>query len=722
MRDRFFALALVIATLFAYHPVWRAGFIWDDDSWTTKISGLSNDFHGLLAMWCDPTALQQYYPLAGTTFWIDYQVWGFWPPPYHVENIFFHAAAALLFWKLLQRLEVNGAKLAGAIFALHPVMVESVAWVTERKNTLSLVFYLGALLAYGRLTDFWKADGESKIAANNKPSRRWEFYALAFFLFLCALLVKTTAFSLPAAILLICWWKRGRIRWRADVLPTLPFFVLAAGLSGFTSWLEKHHVGAMGADWNHTFAERCIIAGRVICFYAGKLICPVNLCFIYPQWQINAASPAQWLYPAGVIGILAALWLARNRIGRGSVAAALFFVGTLFPVLGFMNVYAMRFSFVCDHWVYLSSLGFIALGASTMTRIFENLRRPLMFLVFTALLLSALAVLTWRQEGMYADAGTLWRTTIARNPEAWLAYNDLGAAMAQSDVDKAIALFQKSLEIKPDYASAHNNLGNALITKGETNEAIAEYRLGLTVEPDDAKTRNNLGMILASEGQVNEAIAQYRAALKIQPDYADAHYDLGNALFDTGQLQEAIRHYQSALEIEPDFIEARFNLGNALFEDGRLDAAIAQYKKVLETKPDYIGAQNNMGAALMRAGRMAEAADQYRKALETRPQNIDALDNLAWMLATSPQASLRDGAKALALAQKAVQLDGAENPLLLRTLAAAYAETGQYARAVETARHAMQLANAQGGAALSATLEQELELYQMDTPVRDVKP
>jgi len=721
-RNWFFALALVIATLFAYHPAWHAGFIWDDDSWTSKITGLLDNFHGLCTMWFNPTALQQYYPLAGTSFWIDYQLWGLWSPPYHVENILLHASAALLFWKLLQKLQVRGAKLAGAIFALHPIMVESVAWVTERKNTLSLVFYLGTLLAYGKLTDFWKSDGNSKVAASNKPSRWWKAYALALFLFLCALLVKTTAFSLPAVILLICWWKRGCIRWRDDILPTVPFFALAIGLSGLTSWLEKYHVGAVGADWNHTFPERCLIAGRVIFFYAGKLVCPVNLCFIYPQWHLDAASLVQWLYPLAVICVFATLWLARNRIGRGPFAAALFFVGTLFPVLGFMNVYAMRFSFVCDHWVYLSSLGPLALGASTIMRIGERLSRPGLRWAFMAMLLPALAILTWRQAGMYADAETLWRTTIARNPKAWLAYNDLGAALSQNDVDKAIVLYQKALEIKPDYASARYNLGNALITKGQTNEAIIQYRMGLEVEPDDAKAHNNLGMALASQGKVDEAIVQYKAALKIQPDYFRARYDLGNSLFDQGRLQDAIEQYQKALDAEPDFVEARFNLGNALFHEGDLTEAIEQYRMVIKTKPDYIGAYNNLGAALMQAGRVAEAIDQYRKALEAQPQNVDALNALAWVLATCPQASLRDGAGAVQLAQKAVQLAGGENPPTLRTLAAAYAETGRYAEAVETARRAMQLATAQGSAPLAGTLEQELELYQIDTPVREGRP
>jgi len=720
--DWLFVLALVAATFVAYYPVWHAGFIWDDDSWTSGISTLLDGFQGLRTMWCNSTALQQYYPITGTSFWIDYHLWGFWTPPYHVENIMLHACAALLFWKLLERLQVSGAKLAGIIFALHPVMVESVAWVTERKNTLSLVFFLGALLAYGRFMDFWKAKAGSQVAANNPPSRCWNYYALAFLLFACALLAKITAFSFPAVILLICWWKRGRIQWRADVLPALPFFALSIGLSLFTSWLEKHHVGAMGTDWSYTFPERCLIAGRAIWFYAGKLICPVNLCFIYPQWQLNVGSLAQWIYPAGVIVLLLTLWRARNRIGRGPVAAALFFVGTLFPVLGFMNAYGMRFSFVWDHWVYLSSLGLIAMGASAIVQIVGRFWRSELVWRFAAVLLPLLAILTWRQSEMYGDSETLWRATIVRNPNAWLAYNNLGVVLTQKDVDGAIAQYRKALEIKPDYAEAHLNLGNILAARGQADEAIAQFRMALEFDPDNVKAHNNLGHVLAAKGQVNEAIIQYRMALKIKPDYINASYDLGNVMFDLGRLKEAVLYYQMALETEPDFIEARFNLGNALLNLGRLDEAIAQYQLVLKIKPDYAGARNNLGAALKQAGRTAEAVDQYRKTLETQPENIDALDNLAWVLATSPQSSLRDGASAVVTAQKTVQLSGGENPSTLRTLAAAYAETGRYAEAMETARHALRQAIAAGNSLLAGTLQKEIDLYYEGVPMRDVKP
>src|ERR1017187_2267054 len=300
---------IVLLVFLAYLPALHGGFVWDDDSWTTNLSPLFQDTVGLRLIWFQPTVLQQYYPLSGTTFWLDYQLWKFWTPPYHVENILLHSLAALLFWRLLLRLQLPGAWLAAAIFALHPVMVESVAWITERKNLLSLALYLGALLAYGqyaryaqRVTgDTCQVTEPEKVILASALSRGTRypslFYGLAFVLFLGALLAKATAFSLPAAILLIGWWQRGQIRWRADVLPTLPFFALSIGLCAVTAWLEKNHVGAQGPDFALTFPQRCLIAGHAFWFYLGKLFWPAKLCFVYPRWQPNPGSGWQWLYP-----------------------------------------------------------------------------------------------------------------------------------------------------------------------------------------------------------------------------------------------------------------------------------------------------------------------------------------------------------------------------------------------------------------------------------------
>ncbi len=709
---------IVLLVILAYLPALRGGFVWDDDSWTTNLSALFRDTIGLRLIWFMPTVLQQYYPLSGTTFWLDYQLWKFWTPPYHVENVLLHALAAVLFWRLLLRLQLPGAWLASAIFAFHPVMVESVAWITERKNVLSLVFYLGAWLAYLRYAQ-GMTGGECPAFAALPPSpgfgatsRRGKqvtepekvisasalshvrchvsrFYGLAFVLFLCALLAKTTAFSLPAAILLIGWWKRGQIRWRADVLPILPFFALALGLCAVTAWLEKNNVGATGLDFTLTFPQRCLIAGHAFWFYLGKLFWPANLCFVYPHWQPNPGSGWQWLYPVTAIGAPFTLWLARGRIGRGPVTALFFYVGTLFPLLGFINGYAMRYSFVWDHWVYLSALAIIALVAALVVRVAESLRTPAVVYGFAAIVLPVLALLTWRQAGTYTDMETFWRKTLARNPDCWM---------------------------------AHGNLGVCFYNAGRNVEAAEHFRQAIQINPNYFEAINNLGLILAGQGRFDEAIENYRRAIRINPDYYIALNNLGLALAAQGRFDEAIKNYRAALRIRPDYYEALNSLGIALTARGRPDEAIADFQQAVWIEPHRADFHLNWGVALDQLDRTREAVAQYREALKLNPDLIAALNNLAWILAANPDDELRDGAESVRLGERACELNHYHEPLFIGTLAAAYAECGRFPEAVTTAEKAEQLAASAGLPAVAAKNRQLLELYRAGKPYHEPAP
>jgi Tfp pilus assembly protein PilF len=577
---------LIAATFLAYLPALRGGFVWDDASWTTNLSALFQDASGLRSIWFQPTVLQQYYPLTGTTFWLDYQLWKFWTLPYHVENVLLHALAALLFWRVLLRLQLPGAWLAAALFALHPVMVESAAWITERKNVLSLVLYLAAFLAYLRYA-LGVSSGRCQVTRTESILSRVTghgslFYGLAFVLFLGALLAKTTAFSLPAVILLMGWWQRGRIRWRADVLPTLPFFALAIGLCATTAWLEKNHVGAQGSVFDLTFPQRCLVAGRAFWFYLGHLFWPANLCFIYPRWQPNPGSGWQWLYPVTAIGALFTLWLARGRLGRGPVTALFFYVGTLFPVLGFMNAYGMRYSFVWDHWVYLSALGIIAPVAALVVRAAESRRMPAVVYGFAAIVLPVLALLTWRQAGMYTDMETLWRTTLIRNPDCWMAQNNLGdLLLARGKPVEAETFYRAALQLTPDYAEALNNIGTALATQGKLAEAIQYFDQVLELKPGYAEAHHNLGIALANQGKWAEASQQYERALQLKPGYAEIHYDLGVALANQGKWAEAVQHFARTLQLKPDHAGAHYNLGIALASQGKSAEAIPHFQQAL---------------------------------------------------------------------------------------------------------------------------------------------
>jgi tetratricopeptide (TPR) repeat protein len=715
------------------------------------MSGLLQNLSGLRTMWFHLTALQQYYPLTGTTFWLDYQLWKFWTPPYHVENVLLHALAALLFWRLLLRLQLPGAWLAAALFALHPVMVESAAWITERKNVLSLALYLAALLAYERFAP-WVADDqqpETRTAAigpvpdpARHPRHAALFYGLAFVLFLGALLAKTTTFSLPAVILLIGWWKRGQIRWRADVLPTLPFFALALGLCTLTAWLEKNHVGAQGPDFALTFLQRCLVAGRAFWFYLGKLFWPAQLCFVYPRWQPNPGVWWQWLYPVTAVGTMLGLWLARARLGRGPITALFFFVGTLFPVLGFMNAYYMRYSFVCDHWVYLPSLGPLALAAALGSGVAERLRLRWVIYGFAAMVLAGLGTLTWRECGMYANLETLWRTTITRNPGCWLAHNNLGTTLLnkQGNLDEPIQHFERALQLKPDYPEAHVNLGVAQAKQGKLNEAIQHferalqlkpdypethvdlgvvqaaqgrldeairhYERALQLDPDCTEAHNNLGIALAAQGKLNEAIRHYERVLQLKPDYAEAHNNLGIALADQGKSNAAIQHFERALQLKPDYVEAHYNLGIALADQGRLDEAIQHYERALQLRPDYADALNNLGFALAKQGRWDEAIQHYERALQLKPDYADALNNLGFALAKQGRWD-----EAIQRYERTLQLrpDYAEAHC---NLGIALARQGKLDEAVTHLQQALALATAQGNTALAKSIRTRLKSYQ----------
>ncbi len=480
--------ALLVAVVLVYQPVWHGGLLLDDEVHITRPELRS--WHGVYRIWFDVGAIQQYYPLSETAFWVQYKLWGDAMFGYHLANILFHALTAVMVALLLRQLAIPGAYLAAAIFALHPVHVESVAWITEQKNTLSAVFYLGAAMAYLRFDQ----------------NRGTAWYLGALGLFVLALVSKIVAVTLPAALLVIFWWRRGRLSWRWDALPLTPFFIIGAVMGVFVTWAERKMVGADGPDFAMTVLQRCLLPGRVIWFYLGKLLWPADLHFMYPRWQVDSAIWWQYLFPLALLLLLAALWWPSRR-WRGPLAGMLFFVGTLFPVLGFLNVYWFLFSYVADHFQYLASLGIIApvaAGAALLLDHWGLWRRPAGYAV-CMVVLAVLGSLTWQQSRIYSDAETLYGTTVAKNPDCWLAHNNLGAALAErGQVDEAIGHYQTALKIKPDYAKAHYNLGNALVQCGQVDEAIAHYERALEIKPDDADMHNNLGGVLVRDSAVRQ--------------------------------------------------------------------------------------------------------------------------------------------------------------------------------------------------------------------------
>jgi tetratricopeptide (TPR) repeat protein len=697
-------LLLVAVIILVYQPVWHAGFIWDDDAHVTKPALRS--LNGLARIWMQLGATQQYYPLVHSVFWVEHRLWGDATVGYHLINILLHAFSALLLVKMLRQLKIPGAWLAAAIFALHPVQVESVAWISEFKNTLSGAFYLGSALAY----------------LGFDRNRNGGNYALALGLFVLGLMSKTVIATLPAALLVVFWWQRGKLSWKQDVLPLIPFFVAGIGAGLFTAWVERKYIGAEGAEFNFSIVERFLIAGRVTWFYLGKLFWPVNLVFVYPRWNVSQTVWWQYLYPGAALLLLGALCWQRRR-WRGPLAGLLFFGGTLFPALGFFNVYPFRFSLVADHFQYLAGIGPIVLVAGGIATALGRWCRGKPFLKpgLCGVLLLTLGALTWRQCGMYANIETLWQTTLARNPNSSLAHNNLGNIfLEKGQVDGAMTHFQKALEIQPRYAPAHNNLGNALLRQGRMDEAMEHFQKAIDIQPGFAQAHNNLGIVLFHKGQVDEAMTHFQKALAIQPDNAEICNNFGNALLGKGEVDGAIRCFQKAVAIAPDFAGAQENLGMILSQKGQVDEAIVHYQKAVALQPVNAEFQYNLGYALFLKGEERGAIAHYQRSLELQPQNAIACKNLAWILATSPEASVRNGRKAVELAEQAVRLSGGTNSVFIGTLAAAYAEVGRFSEAVEMAQRARQLAAAQNNAALVDVLQMQMGLYQAGSPFRDV--
>ncbi len=608
--------AIGAATLLAYAPALRNGFIWNDPDYVTRPELRS--LPGLARIWGRVGATEQYYPVLHTAFWAEHRLWGDSPLGYHLANVLLHALAAGLFGLLLRRLGVRGAWLGALLFALHPVAAESVAWVSEQKNTLSAVLYLLAALAYFK----WRYEGGRGR------------YLLAGGLFALAVLSKSVAATLPAALLVVLWWKEGRLAWRRDVAPLLPWFAAGAAGGLFTAWVERRYIGAEGADFALSFPQRLLVAGRAPWFYLGKLVWPAHLAFFYPRWRVDPGAAWQWVFPLAALATLAALWLIRDQ-ARGPLAGALLFAGSLFPVLGFFNVYAFVFSFVADHFQYLACLGILALAAAGLARALQELPGGLAGTA-VAVLLAALGAGTWRQCGAYRDLETFYRSALDANPRAWLAHYNLGNLLRdEGRNDDAIPEYMAALRAKPELAQAENNLALALADSGRPGPALAHYRASLRLQPNYAQAHNNLGNALRALGRNAEAVAEYEAALRLQPGYAEAGYNLGLVLRTLGRNPEAIARFREVLRLKPGFAAAWDDLGNSLRESGDSAGAVAAYEQALRLRPDFPETLNNLGNTLVALGRAPEAVGRFEQALRLEPASAVFHNDLGVALAAA---------------------------------------------------------------------------------------
>jgi len=592
---------IVLLAVVVYIPVIEADFVDIDDPLLVTENQKLRNTEGLKTIWLEPRSEPLYCPLVSTAFWIQYHLWGVEPVGYHLVNISLHAASTILLLLILMRLSIPGALLASLIFLIHPLQVESVAWVAELKNILSGFFSLLTVWAFFR----FNPPDEKQSAAG--PRR---YYIIFIFLYLCALLSKATASTIPPVLLLVYWWKRGRFIFR-DILYIVPMFVMGVAMAIVAIWVESSqkmsegmnasNAGSNIAGNTYSLIERFLIAGHAIWFYISKLLWPVNLTCFYTRWKINPAACSQYLYPAAVIAGLVFLWGFRNKIGRGPLAAALIFVGTLAPLSGIIVNSYMWFSFVVDHFQYMASIGLIVLASASGSKLFGTLgqRFERTGKISGAIVVLSLALLSFQQGNLYEHSKILFADNVKKSPDSAVAQYNMGHVVAEEGkVDKAILYYREAVRLWPEYGEARNNLGVTLAAQGKFEEAVPQFYESLKTIPDKAMVHFNLGSAFVRMGKLDEAIVEYNDGLALNPQDAKARYNLGRAYMLKGNPEAAMVAFNRVLDLDPLNVKARYNLGQVYMLKGDLDAAIQQFREALRINPNYTEASNSLKYAL----------------------------------------------------------------------------------------------------------------------------
>ncbi len=748
VRRSLYALGLVTLVTIVYWPTLDNGFVWDDTE-NLEANAALRSLGGLFDIWFKPGALPQYWPLTQSSFWVEYHLWGLDPRGYHLVNLILHATVVLLIWRVLFQLSVPGAWLGAAIFAVHPICVESVAWVTERKNLLSCVLGLGALLAY---LQFSPPDETSGSGVDLRPSaRRTRYYFLALTLYAAALLAKTAVVALPAVLLVILWWKRSRLKWR-EAGPLVPFFAVGLALSWMTIWVENDWFS--GLEWNPPLVDRVLIAGRALWFYVGKLLWPYPIVFVYPHWVIDSRVGWQYMYPVAAVLAIFSLWLARGRIGRGPFAAVAIFAGVLAPVLGFFYFGNVRFAFVADHLQYQASIAMIALAAAGVVMIadrFPARTRQLTPLVSAALLLP-LVVLAHQKTPAYKDIVALSQDVFALDPHSSFAANNLGVhAMSQGNYDEGIVYLRDAVRLLPDEPMHHCNLGVALSKRGHLDEAVVEFNRALACPSgprDKAWALKQLAAVQMQLRRFEQALLYLNQAIALHPKLAEAYVDRARVEGMINNFPAALRDLEQALRLSPGAPDALLLRAVLRAKSGSVEPALADLKSLLASQPDNpevlhqiaevhltahqfpqavlaydqlikinpldVAAYRGRADARLGLGGQLQAIADFEAALQLEPQNYEVLNNLAWLLATSADDKVRDGQRADALAKLACAGTNYLRANFLSTLAAANAETGDFQTATLWSLRAVQL----GGEELRPQLTAELRSYEDHKPWR----
>jgi protein O-mannosyl-transferase len=729
------AFIIAAAAFVVYLPSLNGDFILDDHLLISN-NDLVKSSDGLSKIWFTTKAVD-YWPMTNSSFWIEWRLWRNHTTGYHVTNLILHVTSSFLIWIILRRLSIPGAFLAALLFAVHPVNVESVASICQRKNTLSLFFCLLSILWYLK---------SGLFAQPSALHPRW--YWLSLLAFLLAMLSKGSVAVLPVLLLGIVWWRR-KITWN-DLVHTAPFFLISLVLTVVNLYFQSQLLVPVMETAGPL--QRVLGAGKMVWFYLFKALWPLNLAFIYPQWTIDAGRAWEWLPLLACLFVTALLWMYRKGWSRPLLFAWGFFCVSLVPVLGFANVGFMKYCWVADRYQYLAIIAVVSLAAAGWGALLWESSRTVRrtALIAAVALVGFFGALTWRQSGKYCNAITLYQDTLQKNPDCWLIHNLLGGLLLEAgQIPEALGHIETALRLNPDYAPTHNNLGNILFRANRLSDAIAQYRLALKLDqdlpeaqlnlaialmqtgrlpdalkhaylairlnPNYAEAYNALGIALAKTGQWEKAIAQYRSAIKIRPDYAEAYNDLGNALFEEDSLPEAIDAFRRALRFDPGLADAHYNLGLALDKSGLSSEAIEQFHETLTIKHDYYPAMNNLGNVLLKENQLDQAISWYRQALKSKPDYPEALFNLGNALNKAHRVR-----EAIPHYEEAVRIkpDYIE---AYANLASSYADVGLMSEALVAGKKALELARFAHRSDLAQKIERWLANQQTRPAIESKK-
>ncbi len=566
---------IIIGVCLAYLPAMQGGPLMDDDQLLTE-NALVKAPDGLYRIWFTTESID-YWPITNTSFWLEWRLWGKSPVGYHATNVALHILAALLLWEILQKLRLPGAYLAALLFALHPLNVQSVAWISERKNTLAMVFFLLSIWFYlrDRDLDYSHLPPTSSIDGPLKATSR-RCYWLSLLAFTLAVLSKGSVAILPFVLLGFEWWSKGLDR--TQLLRIVPYFAIAISFACLNVWFQTH--GATTAIRNASPIERLCGAGAVVWFYLAKAILPLDELFIYRDWQIVIKQVCWWIPFFAAASVTFLLWKTRGTgaWARGMFAAWCYFCIALLPVLGFVDTGFMQYTLVADHYAYIALIGVTAMVAAGLTAWYEKSSGALRFaaVIVAVTTVPILAIGTGREAWLYGHPIELYTKTLAENPQAWPLRVHLGRIFKQTGrLPEAIAQYELAMAAKSDRPEIYTDLGNALELTGKFQNAIEQYQKALALNASDPIAHNGLGVILAKQDRLNEAIDHYRQAVQAKPDFADAFYNLGMALLRAGQPHDALKSFHRVLELDPQDTAAAINSALAYAQLGQSVEAIA---------------------------------------------------------------------------------------------------------------------------------------------------